>query len=91
MDVCDAPHRLVVTTWEEDGDENEIVATLTEEGDGTRLVVEESGLPLDQYQFHGAGWQAHIEDLGRLLAGRPASDWQARWEELMPAYEAMLR
>jgi hypothetical protein len=61
---------------------------LTEEGDKTRLVVEERGLPLPQLHFYGAGWQAHLEDLGRSLSGEP-SDWRARWDELTPAYEGM--
>jgi hypothetical protein len=54
----------------------------------TRLVVEERGLPLDRLRLHGAGWQAHLEDLGRSLAGE-ASTWEARWRELTPAYQTM--
>jgi hypothetical protein len=37
-------------------DEGQIEAWLTSEGDKTRLVVEERGLPLDRLHFHGAGW-----------------------------------
>jgi hypothetical protein len=69
-------------------DEAQIEAWLTPEGDRSRLVVEERGLPLDRLHFHGAGWQAHLEDLGRSLAGNP-SVWKARWTELTPAYETM--
>lgn len=54
----------------------------------TRLVVEERGLPLDRLHLHGAGWQAHLEDLGRSLAGE-SSAWEARWTELAPVYETM--
>ena len=43
----------------------ELEAWLTEEGSRTRLVVEERGLPRDALYLHGAGWQAHLEDLGR--------------------------
>lgn len=32
-------------------------------GDQTRLVLEERGLPLEVLAGHGAGWQAHVEDL----------------------------
>jgi hypothetical protein len=42
--------------------------------------------PLAEIRLHGAGWQAHLEDLGRSLAGQPSS-WKQRWEELTPAYE----
>ena len=40
-----------------------IEAVLTAEGERTRLVVEERGLPLDVLYKYGAGWHAHIEDL----------------------------
>jgi Activator of Hsp90 ATPase homolog 1-like protein len=33
-------------------------------------------------------WQAHLEDLGRSLAGR-SSAWKSRWTELTPVYESM--
>ena len=69
-------------------DEAEIEVWLTAEQNKTRLVVEERGLPLSRLYLHGAGWQAHLEDLGRSLAGE-RSTWKARWTELTPAYEAM--
>ena len=90
VDVCDAPKRLVVTTWSDEDAPGVIEATLVEEPGGTRLIIEETGLPLDVYHAHGAGWQAHIEDLAHYLAGESASDWSARWTELSPAYRAMV-
>ncbi len=47
-------------------------------------IGEERGLPLDGLHFHGAGWQAHLEDLGRSLGDKP-SEWKARWTERPPA------
>jgi uncharacterized protein YndB with AHSA1/START domain len=88
IDVCDAPNHLVITMEPGTDDEGVIEAVLTGEGERTRLVVEERGLPLDVLYKHGAGWQAHIEDLGRYLAGRQ-SNWRARWTELTPAYERL--
>jgi uncharacterized protein YndB with AHSA1/START domain len=88
IDVCDAPHHLVVTMEPGTDDEAVIEAVLTAEGERTRLVVEERGLPLDLLYKHGAGWQAHIEDLGRHLAGEE-SNWKARWTELTPAYQSL--
>jgi uncharacterized protein YndB with AHSA1/START domain len=88
IETCERPRHLLLTMEPGSEDEAEIEAWLTEEGDRTRLVVEERGLALDSLYFHGAGWQAHLEDLGRLLAG-DSSDWRARWTELTPAYEAM--
>ena len=88
IDVCDAPTHLVVTMEPGTDDEAVIEAVLTAEGERTRLVVEERGLPLDGLFKYGAGWQAHIEDLGRHLSGA-GSVWRARWAELAPAYETL--
>lgn len=88
IDVCEPPNHLVVTMEPGTDDEAVIEAWLTSEGEQTRLVVEERGLPLDVLYKHGAGWQAHIEDLGRYLAGGQ-SNWKARWTELTPAYQSL--
>jgi uncharacterized protein YndB with AHSA1/START domain len=98
VDVCEPPNHLLLTMQPGTDDEAEIEAWLTAEMGKARLVVEERGLPLDKLHFHGAGWQAHLEDLGHVLAGRDphpegwsseraAPAWRARWEELTPAYE----
>ncbi|HEY2642940.1 MAG TPA: SRPBCC domain-containing protein [Galbitalea sp.] len=89
VDVCNAPHHLQVTTWSDDDAPGVIVATLVEEEAGTRLIIEESGLPLDVYFYHGSGWQTHIEDLAAYLAGRETSDWATRARELSDAYREM--
>jgi uncharacterized protein YndB with AHSA1/START domain len=88
IEVCDAPNRLVLTMQPGTDEEAVIEAVLTSEGDKTRLMIEERGLPLDVLHLHGAGWQAHAEDLARHLAGN-RSQWKARWEELSPSYQMM--
>lgn len=88
IDVCDAPSRLLLTMQPGTDEEGVIEARLTPEGGKTRLVIEERGLPLEFLPGHGAGWQAHVEDLAHYLAGGE-SQWKARWEELTPSYEAM--
>ena len=88
IEACDRPHHLLVTMEPDTEDETVMEAWFTEEGDKTRLVVEERGLPLDRIHFHGAGWQAHLEDLRRSLSGEPSA-WEARWTELTPAYVTM--
>ena len=85
VDVCERPTRLVVTMTDED-EETVIEAWLTAEGAHTRLVIEERGLPLGELAGHGAGWQAHVEDLATHLAGQPAADWKTRWLDLTPSY-----
>lgn len=86
VDVCEPPRRLLLTMCPGEEDETVIEAQLSAEDDQTRLVIEERGLPLDQLAAHGAGWQAHVEDLAAHLAGRPSADWRRRWTELTPIY-----
>ena len=99
IDACDAPRHLLLTMEAGTEDETQVEAWLTAEGAGTRLVVEERGLPVGALPSHGSGWQAHLEDLGRALASggsahedgwsaqAPAAAWRARWTELTPAYQ----
>lgn len=99
IEVCDAPHHLLLTSEPGTDDETQVEAWLSQEGSRTRLVVEERGLPVTALPYHGAGWQAHLEDLGRSLASdgpvhpggwsdqTPAAAWRERWTELTPEYQ----
>ena len=101
IEVCDAPHHLLLTMEPGTEDEAQIEAWLTPQGSRTSLVIEERGLPLDSLYFHGAGWQVHLEDLGRSLVAdgsahvggwseqTPAPAWKTRWTELTPVYRDM--
>jgi hypothetical protein len=86
VDVCEPPRRLLVTMEPGTEDETVIEAELVADGAQTRLVIEERGLPVSALPAHGAGWQAHVEDLAAHLAGREPADWRTRWAELSPAY-----
>ena len=88
VEVCEAPSHLLLTMEPDTEDEGQIEAWLFEEDGKTHLIVEERGLPLADLPSHGSGWQAHLEDLGRSLAGEP-STWKARWDELTPTYRTM--
>jgi uncharacterized protein YndB with AHSA1/START domain len=99
VEVCDAPHHLLLTTAPGTDDEAQLEAWLTAEGTRTRLVVEERGLPVGGLHFYGAGWQVHLEDLGAALAAdgpvhpdgwseqAPSPAWHARWTALTPDYQ----
>ncbi|MGZ4427331.1 MAG: SRPBCC family protein [Nocardioidaceae bacterium] len=87
IDVCEPPRHLAATMSPGMPDETVIEATLTPEDGKTRLVVEERGIPVDELAAHGAGWQAHVEDLAAHLHGRPAGDWRSRWSALAPSYQ----
>ena len=86
VDICDPPERLLLTMNPRGPDTTVIEAVLIPEGDGTRLVVEERGLPVAELPSYGAGWQAHLEDLARHVGGRDDVAWDARWTELTPLY-----
>jgi uncharacterized protein YndB with AHSA1/START domain len=99
VEACEPPRRLLVTTREADESyrkgvgvppfDEVIEATLTADGDQTVLVIEVRGIPLDKIAFYGAGWQIHAEDLAAYLAGRERGDTEARWDELVPPYQAL--
>jgi uncharacterized protein YndB with AHSA1/START domain len=87
VEACEPPRRLRVTTREADEpNANVIEATLTADGDGTILVIEARGMPLDKVAFYGAGWQIHAENLAAYLAGR-AQAAEGRFDELVPPYQ----
>jgi uncharacterized protein YndB with AHSA1/START domain len=88
VEACEAPRHLLVLT-EQPGQPGEhvIEITLAADGDHTILVWEERGMPLDQIAAYGSGIQVHVEDLAAHIAGRERVDAEARWGELMPAYQ----
>lgn len=87
VEACEPPRRLVlVTTASSEPDEVTTEVTLRADGNGTVLVVEKRGLPLDLLWAYGAGNQIHVEDLAAYLSGRGRVDARARFAELEPAY-----
>lgn len=103
---CEPPSHLLIASVPESADQREDLdgdseteVWLTAEGDRTRLVVEERGLPADKLHFYCAGWQVHLEDLGSTVASgepvhpggwsaeRPADAFDKRFQELIPVYE----
>ncbi|SDS70633.1 SRPBCC domain-containing protein [Microlunatus soli] len=99
IEVCDAPHRLQVVSTETEeswrpGDggltfDESIEAVLTGDGDGTTLIIEAHGMPLDKIAFYGVGWQLHAEHLRSYLADEEPDDEEARWNDLVPSYQRL--
>jgi uncharacterized protein YndB with AHSA1/START domain len=99
VETCEPPRRLRVSHRETDESyqagngvppfDETIDATLTADGDQTVLVIEVKGMPLDVVAFYGTGWQIHAENLAAYLAGREPGDSEARWAELVPAYQEL--
>lgn len=91
VEACEPPRRLrVLTTETGELEEEDLEATLTADGDQTILVIEARGLPVEYLAAHGAGWQVHAEDLAAHLAGRERCEIKTRWNELIPAYRALV-
>jgi uncharacterized protein YndB with AHSA1/START domain len=97
VEACDPPRLLRVMTRETDESfqrgngvppyDEVIEATLTPDGAQTILVIEVRGIPLEAVAFYGAGWQIHAENLAAYLAGHDRGDTQARWDQLVRAYQ----
>ena len=92
VEACEPPRRLLLTMRDADPqpgqpDQEVIEVTLAADGGQTILVWETRGLPLDLLAAYGAGVQIHVEDLAAYLAGRERGEAEARWAELMPAYQ----
>ena len=88
VEACEPPRRLLLMTMQPgQPDEQVIEVTLAADGDQTVLVWEERGMPLDQLAAYGGGVQVHVEDLAAYLGGRDRCDADARWRELLPAYQ----
>jgi uncharacterized protein YndB with AHSA1/START domain len=99
VEACESPRRLLVTTRESDESwqkgqgmppyDSAIEATLAADGGHTELVIEVKGMPLEAVAFYGVGWQIHGENLAAYLAGRERDNSEARWNDLLPAYQAL--
>ena len=88
VEACEPPLRLMLLTKTPGQPyEHVIEVTLVADGNETILAWEERRMPLDQLAAYGAGIQVHVEDLAAYLAGRECCDAEARWHELVPAYE----
>lgn len=90
VDSCERPRRLLATT-RQSGESYpiSIEVILTAVGDQTDLIIEERGMPVAMLAAWGAGDQVHIEDLADHVVGRERREMGTRWDELLPAYQAL--
>jgi uncharacterized protein YndB with AHSA1/START domain len=94
VEVCEPPQRLLVTMRDPDPqpgqpEQTVIEAQLIAQGAQTTLVWEERGMPVNLLPAYGAGIQIHVEHLADYISNRELRDVEARWKELLPAYEAL--
>jgi uncharacterized protein YndB with AHSA1/START domain len=87
------PGRLLELSWRYPGEPDSVLRLeIVPQEHGVKLVLDHRRLPVDATVGYGAGWQAHLEALERLLTAAPAGDadaWWRRYEELRPAYERL--
>jgi uncharacterized protein YndB with AHSA1/START domain len=94
VEACEPPQRLLLTMRDPDPqpgqpEQTVIEAQLIAKGAQTRLVWEERGMPVNLLPAYGAGIQIHVEHLADHVRGREPRDFEARWNELFPAYQAL--
>ena len=91
LDACEPRRRLLLRTTSDDQPDGVVEVTLAAvgDGDGTTVVLEDRGVPVDDLPAYAAGDQVHLEDLAAHLAGRGRCDARARWAELFPAYREL--
>jgi uncharacterized protein YndB with AHSA1/START domain len=94
VQACEPPQRLLLTMRDPDPqpgqpEQTVIEVQLVDEGGQTRLVWEERGMPVNLLPAYGAGIQIHVEHLADYIGGRELRNIEARWNVLLPAYEAL--
>lgn len=81
------PHRLEYT-WTYPGEDESILRLeLEAQGDAALLVLDHRRLAARAAAGYGAGWHSYLDALERSLAGEE-HDWQARFEAVLPEYQA---
>ena len=80
---CEAPHRLRLVLEPGLVDESHLVVTLEPTNAGTKLVMQQDGLPPIRAALFAGGWQHHAERLDAALGG---SAPQTPLAELVPPY-----
>ena len=66
---CEAPHRLRVVLQPDTADRSVLAVTLEATNGGTKLVMQQDGLPPIWAALFSAGWQHHAERLDAAIGG----------------------
>lgn len=83
------PERLLEVTWLYPSENDTVLRfELRPDGDGTILVLDHRGLPVEAAPGYGGGWHAHLDSLEAHLDDGGEPDWWGRYRELAPLYEA---
>ncbi len=87
------PQQLIEVSWRASDDAEPLTDTvlrisLRQEGDAVLLVLEHEQLMAADLVQYGPGWHTYLD---RLPGGDPGLDWSARYNELKPHYEQLVR
>ncbi|MEO7147077.1 MAG: SRPBCC domain-containing protein, partial [Terrimesophilobacter sp.] len=87
VDQCEPTRVIRVTLLDEDPSAvTTVTAVLDATDGGTRLTIEERGLPTEDLPTYVAGWHAQLDQLHADFSGAPAIEWRPRWEHLRETY-----
>jgi uncharacterized protein YndB with AHSA1/START domain len=83
------PGRVLEYHWRFSGEPDSIIRFELDvvDDEQTRLRLDHRLLPEDQAVGYGAGWHAHLDQLGLVVATDDRIDWMERFNELLPEYQ----
>lgn len=86
------PPQLLEVEWIETDMRSILRVEISASENGALLVLDHRNATLEPAIRIGAGWHAHLDTLGEVLAGREdAGDgWRLSYESLRPRYEELL-
>jgi uncharacterized protein YndB with AHSA1/START domain len=83
------PPEALEFSWNNHDAPNSVIRyELAREGNGTRLVFMQKGMPFTSSALMLPGWHFLLESLGSALSdgGKPAPGWPQAWRELQTVY-----
>ena len=90
VEECERPRIIRLAFLDESEPPTAVYAQLDAVDGGTRLTIEERGLPADDLATYVAGWHAQVEQLLSDLSGEAPVEWRPRWIQLRTDYRENL-
>jgi hypothetical protein len=86
------PPSVLEVEWSEREMQSIVRIEIAASGSGTVLLLDHRNLTSDVAVGIGAGWHAHLDALGDMLArrGEIRDRWSERHESLLPRYEELV-
>lgn len=86
VEACEQPRTMRLTLIDEVEPPTTVAVGLVATEGGTRLTIEERGLPTDDLEAYVAGWHAQVDQLVAYLSDAEPIEWRPRWEQLRANY-----